>query len=376
VSAPFAVLHVDPERGLGGGERQVLGLLARLRDHGIRQTLAADPGGRLAPAAERLGVAVAPLRIRNHLDLLAGRRLARLLARERYAIVHFHTARAHAMAAFLGRARDTARVVTRRMDYRLRGGWYTRRLYNHEVQAVVAISEGVRAALIASGIDPARIHVVPSGVDADAFAPSATSRAAIRAQYEVAPETRVLAVVGALEPRKGHDLLLAALATLPALPLAVWCAGTGSARAALEAQCRALGLERTVRFLGRVDDVPGLLAGADALVMPSRREGLGVAVLEAMAAGLPVIASRVGGLPEAVVDGETGLLVTPEDVAALAAAIARLARDRALADRLGTAGAARVRAHFTMSTMADATLAVYRRLVPQAAGTEAAPGAH
>jgi glycosyltransferase involved in cell wall biosynthesis len=358
----LSVLHVDPERGLGGGERQVLGLLAHLQRLGVRQALAADPSGRLAPLAADLGVTVVPLRIRNHLDVLAGRRLASLLARERCAMVHFHTARAHAMAAFLGAARGTQRVVTRRMDYLLRGGWYTRRLYNHEVQAVVAISEGVRAALIASGVDPARIVVVPSGVEPDAFAVDAVARAAARARYGLADDVCALVAVGALETRKGHAVLLDALAALRDPRVRLLCAGEGGERDALVARTAALGLGDVVDWLGRVDDVAGVLAAADVAVMPSRQEGLGVAVLEAMAAGLPVIASRVGGLPEAVVDRETGLLVPPADTETLAAAIARLAADAAARARLGAAGARRVRERFTMAGMAAKTLDVYRRL--------------
>jgi len=363
VARPLSILHVDPERGLAGGERQVLGLLDHLQALGLHQTLAADPSGRLAPLVAERGIAIAPLRIRNHLDVVAARRLAGLLARERYDILHFHTARAHAMAAFLGASRGVSRVVTRRMDYRLRGGWYTRRLYNHEVQAVVAISEGVRAMLIESGVDAARIHVVPSGVDADRFVPTAGARSAARARYQIADHACLLVVVGALEERKGHAVLLEALAILANPRVHLLCAGEGSARAGLEARCAALGLDATVRFLGRVDDVASVLAAADVMVMPSRQEGLGVAALEAMAVGLPVIASRVGGLPEAVQDGETGLLVPTGDPAALAAAIGRLAADPMLARRLGAQGATRVRTRFTMAGMADATLAIYRHLV-------------
>ncbi len=368
MSAPrsLAVLHVDPERGLGGGERQVLGLVEHLHHAGVRQTVAAHPDGRLAPIVAQLGVGVVPLAIRNHLDVLAAWRLSGLLARERYDILHFHTARAHAMAALVGAgrgfSRGVARIVTRRMDYRLRGGWYTRRLYNHEVQAVVAISDGVRAMLIESGVEAARITVVPSGVEADRFVPSAGARATTRARLAAPEGACVLVVVGALEARKGHAVLLDALARLGDPRLIVWCAGEGGARPALEAQRAGLGLEAQVRWLGRVDDVADLLAGADVMVMPSHQEGLGVAALEAMAAGLPVIASRVGGLPEAVVDGATGLLVPPNDAAALAAAIARLAADPELRRRFGAAGSARVRARFTMAGMAAATLAVYRRV--------------
>src|SRR6185436_19497162 len=152
----------------------------------------------------------------------------------------------HAMAAFLGATHGVARVVTRRMDYPLRGGWYTRRLYNHEVQAVVAISEGVRAMLIASGVDPARIHLVPSGVDAERFAPAPGARAASRERLAVAPDAFLLVAVGALETRKGHDVLLAGIALLGDPRVVVLVAGEGASRADLESQSRALGLDDQV----------------------------------------------------------------------------------------------------------------------------------
>ena len=191
-AAPLAILHVDPERGLAGGEQQVLGLLAHLQAAGHRQRLAAAPESPLAARAAAMGVAVAPIRIRNHVDVVAAHRLGALLAAEHYDIVHFHTARAHAMSAFLG-ARRVPRVVTRRMDYRLRGGWWTRRLYGRHVDAVIAISEGVRAALIASGVAPARITVVPSGVDVARFAPTADARSAARVRFGLADDAWVLA---------------------------------------------------------------------------------------------------------------------------------------------------------------------------------------
>src|SRR6185369_16926550 len=132
----------------------------------------------------------------NHLDVLAGRRLAGLLASGRYDIVHFHTARAHAMTAFIGRP-QARRIVTRRMDYQLRGGAYARWLYNRRADAVVAISAGVRSALVASGVRPERITVVPSGVDVERFAVAAREREAARARLRSPPApTRSASPIG------------------------------------------------------------------------------------------------------------------------------------------------------------------------------------
>ena len=358
---PLAILHVDPERGFGGGEVQVRGLVRHLAAAGQQQAIAADPAGALFAEAE-LGVARWPLRIRNSADVVAGRRLAGLLAHGGYDIVHFHTARAHAMSVFLGRASPAVRVVTRRMDYPPRGGWYARWLYNETVDVVVAISEGVRAVLVSGGVEPTRIHVIPSGVEAERFVTSDVLRAEERGRRGIAADEFVVLVVAALEKRKGHGVLFEAVAMLPELRLRVFCAGSGSQAAALARRRDELGLGAQVSFLGQVHDVRALLAAADAVAVPSLQEGLGVAAIEALAAGRPVIASRVGGLPEVIGEGVAGILVEPGDPAAFAAALRRLAGHPAAARALGEAGVARVRARFTMQGMARATLELYRRL--------------
>jgi glycosyltransferase involved in cell wall biosynthesis len=363
------ILHVDPERGFGGGETQVLGLVRHLAGAGHEPVVAADPAGALAAAAEALGIPVVACPIRNHADVGAARRLARLMAVRCYDVVHFHTARAHAMSAFLGRAGRTRRVVTRRMDYPLHGGWYARRLYNRTVDAVVAISDGVRAVLIAGGVEPRRIHLIRSGVDVERFAADDQLRDAERARRGLAAGEFVIAVVAALEDRKGHAVLLDAVAMLPDLRLRVLCGGTGSRAEALARRRDALGLGDRVTFLGRVADVPALLAAADAAVLPSLHEGLGVAALEAMAAGRPVVASRVGGLPEALGEGEAGVLVPPGDAAALAAALRGLATTPAEQRALGAGGRRRAGRLFSMDAMARRTVALYRRLSERTDGT-------
>jgi glycosyltransferase involved in cell wall biosynthesis len=171
--------------------------------------------------------------------------------------------------------------------------------------------------------------------------------------------------VGILEERKGHRCLLKAAARLKAkgLRLSYRIAGAGSLRQQLEREAASLGLNDDVEFLGFVHDTPAFLAAIDLFVMPSLFEGLGVAVLEAMAAGKPVIASRVGGLPELVADGETGLLVAPKNVEGLAEAIARLADDESLARAMGKKGAALARANFSLERMAVQNEAYYYELI-------------
>jgi glycosyltransferase involved in cell wall biosynthesis len=350
------ILHVDPERGWGGGEVQVTTLVGELARRGHESVVAAPAGSPLAAAVAALGVRVEPCAIRNHWDLRAVPRLRRL-ARD-VDVVHFHTARAHAMAPWIGgRAR---RVVTRRMDYAPRGGAWTRYLYNGAVDGVIAISQGVRAALLRSGVRFERIRVVPSGIDVDAFAPPSGARERVRAEWDAAVDDVVVVLMGVLELRKGHRVLLdAAREVPPGLRLRYVFCGAGRQESSLKERVAAERLP--VHFAGFRRDVAACLAAADIAVLPSLHEGLGVAALEAMAAGRSVVASRTGGLIEVVVDGDTGRLVQPDDAPALARALTVLASDPEARRAMGVRGTARVRERFSGAAMAEGTLACYGR---------------
>jgi glycosyltransferase involved in cell wall biosynthesis len=350
------VLHVDPERDWGGGEVQVLALARALATRGIENTLVVDPDGRLRREAEQAGLATACLRVRNHVDATAGWTLRRL-ARDAD-VVHFHTARAHALAPWL-RGRAVVRVVTRRMDYVPSGGPAMRWLYNHSVDRVIAISQAVRAALLAAGVREERIAVVPSAVDPSRIQAAPGTRAAQRVAWGVDPADLVILVLGALERRKGQDVLLDALELLGgvATRVRVVLCGEGGERTALESRAATFG--GRVTLAGFQDDVAAPLAGADVVAVPSRQEGLGVAALEAMAAGRALVVSKVGGLAEAVVDGESGLVVPPDDAAALAAALTRLVTDATLRTRLAAAGQVRALSRYSIAAMAEGTLACY-----------------
>jgi glycosyltransferase involved in cell wall biosynthesis len=357
------ILHVDPETSFGGGERQVAGLIRRLAERGHESILAAPATSRLAAIVPASDALLRPLAIRSDVDLVAALRLRRLVAVERPHVIHFHTSRAHAMSPWLP-GNPARAIATRRMDYPLHAGLWTNLLYNRSVTAVVAISEEVRRRLLAAGVRAERIHVIHSAVEPPAGLPGAVGRAAARQRFGIDDELAI-GVVAALERRKGHDVLFRALARL-AKPggLHVRClvCGDGSERAALERLARDLGIASAVEFLGEQRQVADVLAALDVFVMPSRHEGLGVAILEAMAMGLPVVASAVGGIPEAVAAGRTGLLVQPEDPDALAEAISALGRDREHACRMGSAGRDRVLAEFSMSAMASRYERLYDEL--------------
>jgi glycosyltransferase involved in cell wall biosynthesis len=205
-------------------------------------------------------------------------------------------------------------------------------------------------------VDP---KVVPFGIDTDRFRPRAGER-------RPGPP-RIGFVKMRLDATYGPDVLVEALGRLPEdQPFEMLIAGDGGMRPVLEARIADLGLADRVRFLGVLAhaEIEPLLADLDIFAMPSRREAWGVAAAEASAVGLPVVASRVGGVPEIVVDGETGLLVPAEDPAALAAALGKLLADPEFGARMGRAGRARIEADYRWDGCADAMEAVYRGVLP------------
>ncbi|HYB91122.1 MAG TPA: glycosyltransferase family 4 protein [Candidatus Binataceae bacterium] len=361
------IAGVDPELGFGGGEAQVMGLTAELVRMGHRAELICDPAGKLWERARRAGFVCHPLRIHNSIDLSAGIRLRNILKHQRYDVVHFHTARAHAMAPY-GRGYAHALVVTRRMDYRP-NRLFAPYLFNQAVDGVAAISRGVADALAASGVPRERITIIPSGVDCDHFRPpSAAERADARAAFGIPDDTLAIGTVGVLESRKGHRYLLQALAGLASENRAASAgaktvcliAGDGSLHAELEREAAELGLSESVRLLGRIEDSRSLLWALDIFAFPSLHEGLGVAMLEAAACGLACVASDTGGLRDLVVPGQTGLLAAAGNPAELAAAIRVLAGDLREREAMGAQARARVASKFDMAKMAERTLELYR----------------
>ena len=355
---PLRILHIDPERAWGGGERQVIGLLSHLSQWGHENHLLCHPGSPLEAEARRIQVRALPIRIRNELDLRPVIALRRLLSRGNYDILHFHTKRAHALALWLGGSpQGLARVVTRRMDYPIRRNWYERCLYNRKVDGVVAISEKIASLLIEGGVKKEKVRVIYSGVDMASMesAPAAVDR----------KDATVVGIVAALEERKGHRFLLEAAAELKRQGhrLHYRIAGEGPQRENLRRLAASLGLQAEVEFAGFVSEVAAFLASIDLFVLPSLFEGLGVAALEAMAAGKPVVATKVGGLGELVEHRRTGLLVPAGDSLALARALHELIPQGDLMRRMGENGRRRIAERFTMERMARQNESYYHELL-------------
>jgi glycosyltransferase involved in cell wall biosynthesis len=232
--------------------------------------------------------------------------------------------------------------------------------------AVVAVSRELRERA-APFVDAERLWQIDNGIDIESLRARAGAGRALHAELGLAPETPLVGMAGRLAPEKGHAVMLEALALVrhgagPAPHLVV--AGDGPLRGAIEAAVAARGLTGRVHLLGARSDLPVIYAGLTVLAQPSLREGLPLVVLEAAALGLPIVASAVGAIPEALAGGEAGVLVRPGDATALAAALGDLLRDPARADRLGKRAAGRVAERYSARAMAQRYLAeVYRPLL-------------
>ena len=363
---PLSIAHVTGESGFSGGEVQVFLLMEGLRKRGHRNLLVCPPDSASAREAQRRGFEIRCARMASDASLLGALRIRAHLRACQPDLVHLHTGRADWLGGLAAWQLALPAITTRRMDRAVSRGPRKRFLYRRVVRRAVAISPAVRERLIRGGVAPDTTRIIPSAVDPDATQPR-VGRCATRARENLAADTPCLLVLASLVARKGIDVLLDALALFDAhAPQPVlWIAGDGPERGALERRTQTLGLAQRVRFLGQRSDAGDLLAACDVLVLPSRLEGLGVAALEAMAAARPVVASAVGGLAEAVVHEHTGLLVPPDDPAALAAALARLLEDPSLCKRLGDAGPARVHEEYSADQMVGAYEALYAEVLAE-----------
>ncbi|MCB1859396.1 MAG: glycosyltransferase [Gammaproteobacteria bacterium] len=356
------ILHVEAGRFLYGGALQVRYLITGLHARGVENVLVVPPGSALERGLEAGLAKVYPVPMAGDLDLRLAFRLATIIRRERPDVVHLHSRRgADIMGGIAARWCGVPAVLSRRVDNR--ESPLQVRLKYPLYEKVIAISQGIREVLLEAGVSPARVVCVRSAV-ASSMPPGDCERDWFLQAFSLPRHARVIAAVAQLIPRKGHRFLIEALARLvddyPGLYLLLL--GQGPEEQVLREQLISLGLEGRVVFGGFRHDLPRLLPCFEIMVLPSLKEGLGVALLQASSAGIPVIASRAGGMPEAVRDGENGLLVPPGDSQALAAAIRRLLDDSSLADRLGEGGRALMAREFSVDVMVEGNLGIYREL--------------
>lgn len=341
------VLHLDSGREWRGGQRQVYLLARGQRDLGHEPLVIGAPNAPLIQRLRATGLPAAEVRMRGDWDLAAASRVRAAVRSWNADVIHAHDAHAHAiaLAALIGR-KSAPLIVTRRVVFVPHG----RLKYGHRVSRFIAISDAVRRALMTGGIDGSRVELVYDGV----ARPTVAKRRDWRAECGWPVDSVVCGIVGAMSAEKGIAMLSEIRDRLPEASRSrirlVLLGGTPERTQSIG------GL--TTFCAGFVDEIHDAMAGLDILLHPSSAEGLGTAVIDAVALGVPPVAFRVGGLPEVIEDQRCGLLAPAGDVAAFASALDRLVRDEGLRRLLGAAGPARA-AEFSVERMVRGTQGVY-----------------
>lgn len=361
---PIRLLLVVDSLDVGGAERHVVDLALALRRGGYEVTVACSAAGALSEPLEEAGVWVRPLlgsRVKRRVSASYARRLRGLLRKGRFDLVHAHVYASEAAAALATPGTGVPLVVTEHTEVlwqarraRLVNRWFCRR-----AERMIAVSNVIRKRLIERDkVPPWRITVIPNGV------PSIPHE-----RPGISPplpdgwrEGPLVGVVARLQPEKGvANFLKAAARVAPRVPETHFIvAGDGPLREELETLVRRLGLERNVHFLGFRSDARSLTGLLDVLAVPSLTEGAPLVVLEAMGAGVPVVASAVGGIPDQIRHGREGLLVPPGDPVALSDALLELLQDPNLVRRMGEVGRRRAATEFGHATMVGRIEEVYR----------------
>jgi glycosyltransferase involved in cell wall biosynthesis len=353
------IVHVASGREWRGGQRQVWLLARELGRRGVPQVVVTSARSELARRLTLDGIRIEPTSWRAGLDPRVLPAIWHRLSGS--ALLHAHDAHSVTLTGLSALLRDTPTVVTRRVAFPLRHPFFWRRACR-----VIAISSAVRDVVLQGGIDPERVTIIPSALDPDV---SDCSGFDVRATLGLPASARLAMQLAALTPEKDQATLLAAASHLVQdLPDLHWViVGEGPCRPQLEQMLAQMNLSARVHLLGALEDAHRALRQADVFVLSSVSEGLGSSILAAMAMGVPVVATRVGGVPDLVKEGG-GLLVSPRAPAALAAEVRRLFLEPSLRDRLVATASGEIQ-KFSVAAMADQVLSVYRSCAHSLDGT-------
>lgn len=347
----------------------MLGLARGLIEKGHEALVLCPPQSELSAACRRHDVPAFETPMRSELDAGAALKIAGALRRFGADVVHFHTARAHTLglAAALG-ARTAVKVLSRRVDFPVGRNVFSRMKYRAPVDAVIAITDAVKDMLVAGGVSPESVTVIHSGIDLDKFSEPADG-SYVREELGIAKEVPLVGAIGALAPHKAQCFLLKAAKNLaqqkPEVRYII--AGEGELEGELKSLARSLGVEDIVTFTGFRRDIREILSELDVFVLTSVAEGMCTSILDAMASGVPVVATAVGGVPEVVEQDRSGLLVPASDPRAIAGAVGRVLEDAVLRRRIVEGGKRRVE-DFSIRKTVEKTERLYIELIGRKRG--------
>ncbi len=358
------ILHVESGKHFYGGARQVAYIIKGLSELGVDNILACPAGADIAREVSPYAQ-VCEMSMKGDADIGLVSRLTAIIRSERPDIIHLHSRRgADLWGSIAAKLTKTPCILSRRVDNpesRL-AVTLKYRLYDH----VITISEAIRQVLLSEGVSPEKVTCVRSAVDATPYL-QPVSRQAMQNEFGLPENALVIGIVAQLIPRKGHGYLIDAVETLASeYPhIRVLCFGQGPIRSQLESAVLQRRLSDIIHFTGFRTDLPKWLGGLDILAHPADMEGLGVSLLQASAAAVPIVTTRAGGLPEAVQEGVTGILIEPGDTHALTVALKQLIENIDLRKQLGAAGRKRIMSDFSVEAMTKGNLDVYRKVLSE-----------
>lgn len=367
--AGWRIAHVDTGLAMRGGQVQLLMLARGLARRKHTQWIVCPQGSALESRALAEGIPVFALPPHDLAHAYGILELGRKLLAERVEILHAHDGKGQTISWLASVGLPVKRVASRRVTFQPRRSFDSRVKYGVGCHAVIAVSTYVKNLMVASGVPEARVVVIPDGCDIPEALPNSAERARRCANWGIGEREFAVGHVGAFTPEKGQDVAVEAAHLLrgehPEIRWLLAGERTGGFARKVEEMARPAG--NPVRLVGTVENLADLLSALDLFILPSRAEGLGSAALVAMAQGLPIVASRVGGIPEIVAEGETGWLVEPGSPLALANAVVTASADPARLEQFRLAARAKAKS-YSSDIMVERTVAVYGRLLGESAG--------
>ncbi len=372
------VIHIIGGGEFGGAERHILNLAGAINTRAVELTVCCLFEAPFAGIAANAGINAVAVPMSNKFDFKIIGKLAGTIRSGDFDLVHTHGVRANLMGRLAARRSGKRKVVTTvhsllEMDYpgllnRL-AGTLSERATREGTDHFITVSRGLKDQLVRGGVTESKISVIYNGIPMDGFG-VIQERGSARRKLGLAPGEPLVGIVARLHPVKGHRFFLAAarevLAQRPDTRFII--VGDGPSRHALEALAARMGVTGRVLFTGFVEDVYSLMNDLDLLVISSLWEGFGLTAVEAMALGVPVVATEAGGLPEVVLHGETGLLAPPADSAALAKNILWMLEHPGEAAVMTKKGGENVHERFSAAVMARRTEELYRKVLGEAGG--------
>ena len=360
------ILHTESSVGWGGQEIRILTEAVSLRGRGHRILVACHPQSQLARRAKKAGLEVFLLPFRRPIDPWLTWPIYRLVKRESVDLVNTHSSVDSWTASVAARLVKVPVIRTRHLGVPIKRDPFSRLVYTHLADRIITTGEAIRRLLIHDlKLDPSTLVSIPTGIDLDRFDPNKVERGAVRRELGLGEDAALVGIVAVLRSGKDHGIFLKAIPlVVKAVPSARFViAGDGPQRRRIVELIAEMGLGRFTLMVGHREDIPELLAAFDVVVSTSKTEGIPQSLIQALAMERPVVATDVGGVPEVIRDGKSGLLVPPGDHEALASAIVRLLLEDETALGLGRQGRRLVEKEYSLGTMLDRLEVLYQGLL-------------